>query len=369
MIYLNGKLIDYTDAKQRESEMVKWIGDRINEMRKELPMIIEFPKSLGTKNEKGFVEFPQSRPISVVANIQKFGASYEVRWSERQSIEVQGKDTKYFPPRIKKFGAAYGAFNGAVVYTEKDVEWAFFLKFISPQKDKDFIIRDEVKSALDVIEAAKRKAKVDAILPGLPNSISDDIVLIVAQSFGIGNAEEIISKYGQVNGMAIVRSRLHDIITNRSLKDKNVIDEFVRRTQVDEKTKMLSLVYRSINNRVVYVEQDKTGKYYKFSSGEVLCQIAGVNHEEYLATFLMRNKDMLTLLRDKLNTKLGKESKNEDDDGEIDLGDAGDEGGDSGISIEKLRELYSENIGNVPPAYKNNKDWLTKKLTEKGIEL
>lgn len=363
MIYVNDKLIDYNDIKQVEKNpVVKWISKKITEVRRELPMIIEMPKTQGvTHKTTGMVEFPQSRPIVIAETVTIDGANYHVRWSERPKDENRGKETRYYPHRIVKFGAAFGAYNGAMVLTEKDVELAFFVKHVSKQKGVDFVIRDDVAAAQNSIQDAKRKATIDTILPGMPNSIEDDIILIIAESFGIGNAEDIIERHGEENGILIIRDRLYNLVMLKFKSDKTVADDLSRRTKLDGMTRAMSVIYRAINKRVIHiVDVPKEGRFWRLKSGENFAPCQGINQEENLAKYLLKSVDKYDQLKSYFDIEEEKES------GDIVIEE---EATPEELRLEKLRKLYVEHIGNVPLSYKNKAEWLEKKLVEKDVEI
>lgn len=363
MFYVNGELVDYRykvldnkveilDVKLRDNPVAEWIANGIEEIKKHLPMTIEFPNLLGQKNGSGIMEYPQSRPLQIEETVTKFGYVFTFRYSERASIQTKDKVT-YFPSRAVKFGAAYGGYNGSFVLNEDKIELAFFLKEVSKQRNIDFIIRDEVANATSNINAIKRQSALYSILPDMPNSMPDDKIKILAEAYGIGNVDYILEKHGKEAGMVIVRSRLYENVVALDKRNKNAIDEFVKRTEIDEITKMLSLVYRAINKRIIALHDTRDGKYWKTTSGESVCQSTGINHEEFLAGFLHKNKTKRDFIMELMGDNPKKELEGEltfEEDDDVD-------------DIKALREQYKQKFDKeVPPKFIKNAEWIKEKL-------
>lgn len=367
MFYINDELIDYSytvgtkgdvvlrNEKFKDDPIVQWIANGIHSLKKELPMIIEFPSNLGVRNASGIVEYPQSRPLRVEETLMKFGSSFTIRWSERARRDLGDKGFDYSPRRSVKFGAAYGAYNGSTVIDETKVEWAFFLKEVSKQRNLDFIIRDEVAMAKEKIETVKRMSALYSILPDMPNSLDDEKIKVLAEAYGIGNADAIIEKNGKEEGLIIIRNRLYDILVNLEKRDKNAIKEFIERSSINEITKTLSLVNKAINSRVILISDTKEGKFWRFSTGENICQSTGSSHELTLANYLMKNKSRI----ERIKELLGEVSAVEED-GAVAFVEE-----EETDELVDLRNQYREKFGKNPaPKYTKDAEWMKNKLNE-----
>lgn len=308
MLICDGKPVEMKAPNVSSS---KFVNAKIKELRENIgfPMRFNLPKGMSneiaiydkaTEVARPSTEFAQGVRLKLTANYKNPRGGLE-QWTYYTDMKMSKEG------RVQKYLPRWHELTHVNVFNESDAELVFFLVYISGhcesiegitdqnshKKREYLILEDRAREARKSAKKRRAEAVVSHILYD-PDRLSDEDLKILAKSYYIPDVD-------QVKELDIIRDNIYRIVIKSS--DKNALDDFMERANIDEITKMMALITDAIDKKVIFLKKDSFGQSWKFldadgKDGDTLHKVEPTARpKKSLLNKLMSNPTLLEKLR------------------------------------------------------------------------
>lgn len=313
-------------APQKSGSASKFVNSKLKELENiGFPMRFNLPKELSndvfaynkrTEESRPTKEYAQGVRIKLTSNYQRGDGSLE-KWTyyEDEKTSREGKHIKYMPRwyELKRVNT----------FTARDKELLFYLVYISgncesiegltgqnKHKKKEFmILEDRAREARKVAKARRAQAMVSAFLYD-QDKMSEEDIRILAKSYYIPDVDN-------TREVDILRDSIYNIVVKSN--DSDAVEKFMKRTNLDELTKIQALITDCIDKKVIFLKDTIHGKSWRFldpdaRESDVLHEVSPSERpKRSLATKLMVSPDLVELMKKELNERASAKEFAEDE--------------------------------------------------------